>query len=637
MSRLTVILALGVLMGCPDDADPPATDVAVTDDISVQDDTGAVPDTSQPPTEPVLSEPPALPLLPDLCQGAPAPEKMQWDMAADKVSISVFHFNIQYVAGGLDNYFGVWTATEEEIEDLIIVESFEPLVDLFERHPDWGAGLELQGLMLEIMAERHPDILARLQVLAARGQVDVMSYHWSDQLVTAYRRADMDWSWAENERVFQSLCMPRAPVHFLQEGQFGPGIAAFAAEKGETLVLPRNLLKLFHQPAPAGHVFENLGSRVLVTNGYSGDGLELNWNYADDGELAATGDANPYLLSEFVHDPESVAKYEAKLQGLADNGYVIAPISHYLTILDDREIAPTVIDPPVLDGSWQPDDTGNMHLWMGGKGQVPGDERDNAVLVANMMTSRRLVEIEQRLGEAEAAGIDTQKARALFRHAVRELLLAEVSDSTGWRPLGTEVEYSVRHEGAARKAGDELDAWLVFHGLEAPVKHTPQAPSMAAAPEGLEAVKLVTQRDATLDWREHEEYFELVIDLAAGDAVTEASESPPAVRLEIPMFHDKIVYPPALMDTELVTAPLSAYAFAQDGRVMGLPLANGLLALGPEWTLVLDQRTIHLAAIITAGQVAFEDLTQPLHEAAQWRLRFYNQAAADVLKLVASP
>ena len=173
-------------------------------------------------------------------------------MEAARYSLSIFHFNIQYVAGGLDDYLGT-TASNDEIEDAIITESFAPLVDLFDRHPDWGASFEMQGYMLEVMAQRHPEISKKFFKLVRRGQLDLMSFHWSDQLVTALTTQDMDWSWDENQWVFKSLCLPRAPVHFLQEGQFGPGIALYAQQKnGETVVLPRNLMKYHVDPAPGG-------------------------------------------------------------------------------------------------------------------------------------------------------------------------------------------------------------------------------------------------------------------------------------------------------------------------------------------------------------------------------------------------
>ena len=601
-----------------------------------------MPDVADLPKEPTLSAAPELPLLPDLCQD-PAPAAIEWPMDADKISINVFHYNIQYVAGGLDNYFDTWTATEEEIEDLIIVESFEPLVDLFERHPTWGASFEMQGLMLEIMAARHPDILKRFGDLVRRGQVDVMSFHWSDQLVTAYPRQHMEWSWLENQRVFDGLCLKRSPGHFLQEGQFGPGIAQFAAERGETVIMPRNLVSVFHDPRPNGWHYNHMGSRVLMSDGHSGEGLTLNWNYVDDAELVATGDANPYLLSEFKHDPEFLANtYEKSLQALDDSGYAITPVSHYLKVIDDRELPKTPVDPPVLDGSWQPRDSSNMALWMGGKGQSPGDERDNLILTTNIVAGQRLRNVEYLLKRATDEGIDTSEAQKVFRFAMRELLLATVSDSTGWRPLITEVQYSVRHQQEALKRAAELATWLLYKLGEARPAHVDGRNKTVSAPPSVAVdgttvaapieVTVTAERPVELSWLQHEGYKTLTVTVPATDETTVAAENPPEIRISIPLEHDVIAYTPALLDDQVLSRPLSSAAFASnDEQRLGLALPNGLLGLGPSRSLVLDQKTVHLAALIEPGAVVFEELTQPAQDAAVWVFRLYDAPAEDTL------
>ena len=88
-----------------------------------------------------------------------------------KYAVSVLHYNIQYVAGGLDQFKEdldeavqeLWAdldTSEEGVEDAIIRESFHPILELYARHPQWGADLEMQGLMLEVIQERHPQTYA---------------------------------------------------------------------------------------------------------------------------------------------------------------------------------------------------------------------------------------------------------------------------------------------------------------------------------------------------------------------------------------------------------------------------------------------------------------------------------------------
>ncbi|MFT7621656.1 MAG: hypothetical protein ACI9WU_000820 [Myxococcota bacterium] len=382
----------------------------------------------------------------------------------------------------------------------------------------------------------------------------------------------------------------------------------------------------------------DLGARVITTDGHSGQGLQLGWNYADDGELVATGDANPYLLSDFVHDPEFLkAEYEDKLTEAAAQGFAIVPISHYLAILEDRDIPPTPIDPPVLDGTWQPKASDNMHLWMGGAGQVPGLERDHQILTANVQLRRHLALVEQRLQGADQItdfDQDTQPAWASFRHAVRELLLAEVSDSTGWRPVGTEIDYSLRHQANAQAVVDELMVWLDHHTGTWTARPDAELTPRDAPPAALKDIVVTTTRDHEVRWLDGPDFVVLELTLKGDDGISGDTEFPPEVRLDVPMQTDRLHYSPALLHESVLDEALADYAWptaTAEYNVNGLPLPNGLLGIAPDWTLVLDQRTVHLTAMVGTDKVSFVDQTAPANEPGQWRIRFYNLTAQDAL------
>src|SRR4051794_33925041 len=98
-----------------------------------------------------------------LCASAPA-------LAADKYALGMFHFNIQYVAGGMVGYYAVANPEidldAEQIEDTIVTESFAPVLELYQKHPTWGVNLEMQAYMLDVLAARHPAVLDLLRTLA---------------------------------------------------------------------------------------------------------------------------------------------------------------------------------------------------------------------------------------------------------------------------------------------------------------------------------------------------------------------------------------------------------------------------------------------------------------------------------------
>ncbi len=601
------------------------------------------------------SDPPAHAPWTTACDVTP-PDKASFPADAKHFSLAIFHFNIQYVAGGLDDYFGQ-TVSAEAMEDAIVIESFEPLVALYEKHPTWGASFEMQGYMLEVMAERHPKVLRRFAALVKRGQVDLMTYHWSDQLVVAHPRQDMQWSWQQNARTVEALCIPRVPVYFLQEGQFGPGVQTFAKDMEDGVVmLPRGLAGYWHGARTPALLYDNDGLLALTTDGMTADGLTVEWSFVDDGELLATHKANPYLFDVFKYDATYLkTEYEDKLTALEAKGVSMAPVSHYLAILRERvkakTLTPAPLVPPVLDGTWHPDDSGNMALWMGGKGQSPGDERDNAVLTQCVRARQTLTAAEVLVRKLEAQGhASAKRARSWHDWAVRELLLAEVSDATGWRPVKTEVVYGLTHGKNALDTGLALGkALLGVLGQSLPATVDPSTQAIAAggvstsagsplpdAPPGLGTVQVVSDRPSTTAWTNHGDWVELAVTFPATDKTAVGPESPPPVRVSVPLTTDNIIYSPGVGESSVKSYSRSATQAAKDQKtkkslVIGMPLCNGLLGIGPKWTLVLDQRTVHLAARITATDVSFVDETLPPNESATWRLRFYPKAASEVL------
>jgi len=81
--------------------------------------------------------------------------------------IAVFlSINLQYVPGDLKEYLGLdlpqSDLTNDEVEDLITSESFEPLLDIYLSHPDWEADIEAAG----IYARNTFEVLDKLRKLA---------------------------------------------------------------------------------------------------------------------------------------------------------------------------------------------------------------------------------------------------------------------------------------------------------------------------------------------------------------------------------------------------------------------------------------------------------------------------------------
>src|SRR5262249_8477603 len=149
--------------------------------------------------------------------------------APEKYAMAIFHFNVQYVAGGLRGFFvepdPTLDLSADEVENRIVTQSFEPVLDMLIAHPSWAVDIELQGYMLAVMAARHTTVLDKLRTLAKSSQVEVVSFHYSDQLFLAHAPEDWERSAELNETTFQKHDIPRSDVIFCQEGQAGLAMA----------------------------------------------------------------------------------------------------------------------------------------------------------------------------------------------------------------------------------------------------------------------------------------------------------------------------------------------------------------------------------------------------------------------------
>lgn len=228
--------------------------------------------------------------------------------ATEKYALSMFHFNVQYVAGGLRGFFTTpdpkLDLSAEEVEDRIVRESFEPVLDLVAKHPTWGADVELQGYMLDVLDARHPDVLEKLRSLGKSGQIEVVSFHYSDQLFMAHAPEDWRRSAALDRATFERLDVPLSGAVFCQEGQGGPGMAAAMKENGyDTLVFPKNLFSYQHGPGARAPLYKFGDVAMLTYDGVSYDDgthqIETTFWFVDDGELFATAGFDPYIAEKF--------------------------------------------------------------------------------------------------------------------------------------------------------------------------------------------------------------------------------------------------------------------------------------------------------------------------------------------------
>ena len=563
--------------------------------------------------------------------------------AQDRYALGLFHFNVQYVAGGsagsrLLSADPAKAVDNDTMEDQIIVESFKPVLDLYQKHPAWGVDLEMQGYMLDAIGERHPGVLSELRAMAKSGQIDVVSFHYSDQLFTAFPQQDWERSQALTAATFKKWDVPLAKSVFCQEGQAGMAMAPQMKAHGyQNMLWPKNLWSYQHdnfdstvQPLYRfGDVFlVPAGQGVHYTD--ANNDIQVDWTYMDDGELLATGGNNPYLPDQFKYKPAAVADYEKKLSDLEAQGYTITTVDKYVAALRQKFTPPD--PPPLLDGTWQPNSTQAEFKWLGGNGvwSAFGEERDNTVRTLNALAHRELMAAET---AAKVAGLD---ARAELDSAWRLLFLGEVSDATGINPIRGEIEYGISHSTEALriardvirqvKAEQKADSVIIDPGagsMQAGTEDDPMRGKSVAAP-----VKLSIKpgdREVTEEWEKVADgHYRVAIHFGPG-TYTDVSVVFPGEKT------DDFVTTLALDDSSPHTFHRSDFNFKD--FYMALP--TGLISLGKSRYLIKDQADVHLAAHLRldTGDIGFEDKTLAKAESVTWVFHMFDGSAADAVKL----
>ena len=598
----------------------------------------------------------------------PPPELMPdpLDASQTRFALSLYHFNVEYVIGGLEvtDEDGVeqtvadWPEAagwdNDRVEDWIIVETLAPILALYEAHPGWRVDIEMQAYMVEVMAARHPALLEQLRRLAQSGQVELISFHYADQLFLAYPREDLARSIVRTREVFAEHCLPLSGVVFNQEGQAGEGRQEMLVASGyEIGVFPKNLFRYVHGEAPRWPVYESRGGYLIVGPGGvdPASGVEVAWDFFDDGELRAVPEGiNPYMAFLAGADPDRVADLEAELTAREAAGYKLTTISDYVRqiVAQGIEVKPA---PPLLDGTWQPPSTESIHRWLGGRSQAfPEAEEDNHVRTGNARARVQVAAAQVLVDHARDQGLDVTVEDVAMRELWQSLWHAQVSDCSGVNPWRGEVLYGLRMNAWLLDATAELRAGLfgrlgydgrvavsLEHRTVTPLPDDlswpePQPPSLAPPFDVASPVVRADGRAVSLSWTGSGPEWILTVDVGAADATLPCDGCDlRLVSVAFPIAQEVIEYSPGLIEDEVVAHPFDAFDFLQGEAY--LPLANGLIGLGGGRYVIKDTRTCHIAARVAPGSptIDFIDASIPADQAASWRFHVLDATQADAL------
>ncbi len=499
-----------------------------------------------------------------------------------RYALALYHFNIEFVAGS------------RRAEDAVVTESFEPLLDMYLRHPEWGADFEMQGYMVEVLAERHPKVLEKLQRVVSGGRVEIVCCHYADQLVLAFPREDLEWAIQIDDEVLAAHGLSRSPVAFFQEGQFGEGLLACLRGNGWKVAVAAKGTYDFWQPKDESPLLTSRG--VVVVPGMSrsyaapdGTRIEVDWTKLGDGEPVATG-SNPYgIKKRFRFDPEVLGGYERHLAEREQRGDRIVSVSQYVEEVRTLGVVPSPAR-PYLDSPWKGDNPEQVYLWMGRHDQPV---EDDVGIHTEVVRAREAV--LRAAAVANAEGADVEPVVRAWKH----LLRAQVSDSTGWAPLPVEMTYAREHAEAAIRAAREVEGpegkWVntktgeyCDEVREFPRTEVSNGP-LRVRVEGAVTSRLVWTR-LRKDIHEVRARFTL-LPWKAGHG-----------RVVFPCDLDEVRYSPAGLDTEVVAVPWEA--LTPDHAYLALP--NGLIGVGKDLWVVQDHREGFSSCRVSREEVSFE-------------------------------
>jgi hypothetical protein len=350
-------------------------------------------------------------------------------------SVAIYRFDVHAAAGGLEitrAAHDLWAgdpfdASAEGMEDRIIEQALVPLLDVYEAHPAWGADFALSGALVDILANRHPDVLAQLQRLD--GQLHYGGFTYAGTLWTTEPTAVTRRSLEATKAAFASAGLTRSRVVASGAGQFGPGLDDLLDPGGVVVISAADWAEISDETAR----LYALGETTVVVGGSDQLGEDtLRWTFDGDALSLASAGVSVAQGPGFITDATAIAEHEGLLGAREAAGF--APTA--LADIVDRALDTTVL-PPMPSTVDQA-----REGWLGGVGTAVQDEADGAVRRA-LATAWRHVHTAEGLAEDPAEDVD-----AAWSH----LLHVGVAAATGPDPLQDAVAFALAHAEAAQAA-----------------------------------------------------------------------------------------------------------------------------------------------------------------------------------------
>ncbi|MFX1518301.1 MAG: hypothetical protein ACFFCD_00035 [Promethearchaeota archaeon] len=351
--------------------------------------------------------------------------------------VTYFHFNIQFRCGDKDS------------ENRIINGSIRNLLDFYHKNPEYKFSFEIQGYAIEKMATEFPDLLQIIYALTRRGQMELIVTHYSDQFFIAYPELDLRKSIEISDNILKANEIRRSNVFGTQEWQWSPVLPEIMNDYNYNIFVGRessfrkytetNEKENHYQKTCVWRTGRDKNSVYVVLDGEASiydeqddtKSLWYKWAHHDDGEVVNTR-GNAW---NFEYDADKQARFERQLKRFKRENYKFLTISELVYTTLEKGLGTHELNEIPCTNQ------GNVWRWTGQK--ILEWEQDTYINTLRYKARTCLLALETVIDFAEKRGIIVEDEKKIAEEQWKELLLAEVTDSTGWQPREVEVDYSI--------------------------------------------------------------------------------------------------------------------------------------------------------------------------------------------------
>jgi len=119
-----------------------------------------------------------------------------------------------------------------EVVDGIVGRIYRPVLEVLQKHPGISANLHLSGVLLEMLAERHAEVVAQLRDLVATGRVEMLGGGFYEPVLVDWAEEDRDGQLAMMAGWLKRRLGAEPMGAWLAEGVWGPSLCSSLQRAG---------------------------------------------------------------------------------------------------------------------------------------------------------------------------------------------------------------------------------------------------------------------------------------------------------------------------------------------------------------------------------------------------------------------